>query len=623
MLSPLSNYLTPTGDLVLKEKNLKSLPRSILEISNEILQLDLRNNTLTHLPNTLSSLTHLRSLDLRYNTLELIPESISSLIHLKILRLDNNHLSYLPIELFSLTSLSILTLNRNSICSIPHQISNLKQLNTLVLSSNHLKSLPNEISALKKLRNLYIHGNDFSVLPASICALSALAEFSLEWFRYCNPPLPRVLKTKIGEAIIESLLALCSSFLENGEMFVNLLAFVQHFSNEEFSIVKVDQKNRTYLHIAVISGDNGVMQGLISSGCKIDSLDSDGFSPFVLALKENNLQAANLLMSSGADLTIGAGCFGSPLNVAVIKSDIKIVTKLLEAGLSPNIQDLCGNTALHSLMEVFDKHRHKNALIGKMLLDHGADPLIENHEKWSPVHVATKEKQRYGLKWMKKCNTFLIQQKRTVFSFNQQGGAHGWRPLHIASHTGDYSLSETLISLGSDPSLKNSDNKTAKDTSRGNLSLYKYLSRLENQCYLLRKDQENEYKSQVLPKNGNSSTISSEYSILYTAYKYKDRDEIEDLLSDCENPIVKADCVYLLSSFKYKQSLKAIYKAKKNKEMIVKSEVRHAMNYLNEPEGVKSMPSLKLSTRVNLQRMNLVEFVEEETRMDTLLMFSN
>ena len=473
MLSPLSNYLTPTGDLVLKEKCLKTFPKSIFEISNEILHLDLRNNTLTHLPNTLSNLTHLRSLDLRYNTLEVIPESISSLIHLKILRLDNNHLSYLPVELFSLTSLSILTLNRNSICSIPPQVSNLKQLNTLVLSSNHLKSIPNEISALKKLKNFYIHGNDFPVIPTSISLLSGLVEFSLEWFRYCNPPLPRVLKTKIGEAIIESLQALCSNYLGSGRLSMDLLAFVRHFSNEDFCIGKVDQKNRSYLHIAVISGDNGVIQGLISSGCNINSLDSDGFSPFVLALKENNLHAANLLLESGADITIGAGCFGSPLNIAVIKSDIKIVTKLLETGLNPNIQDLCGNSALHSLMEVFDKHRHKNALIGNLLLEHGADPNQENNEKWTPVHVATKEKHRRGLKWMKKSNKVLMVHKKEGFSFNRPGGAHGWRPLHIASHSGDYLLSETLISLGSDPSLKNNDNKTAKDTSRGNLSLYK------------------------------------------------------------------------------------------------------------------------------------------------------
>ena len=626
MINWLSDYMTPTGDLVLKEKQLAALPKEISSLSSSIIQLDLRNNNITQLNSCLSSLTHLRSLDLRYNTLEFLPEGISCLVHLKILRLDNNHLTSLPIQLFSLTYLCTLTLNRNFLHAIPNCVGNLKHLSTLIISSNQLKSIPSEISSLKKLKNFYIHGNDFSIIPTSLCALQDLSEFSLEWFRYCSPPLPRILKNKIGEVIIESLKSLCYNLSTSGKSTASLVDFIEHFSDEELNINKVDLKNRTYLHIAVISGDNGVIQGLLQAGIFVNALDSDGFSAFVLALKENNSQAANLLISGGADVTIGAGCFGTPLNLAVIKSDTRLVKLLLESGISPNTQDICGNTALHGLMEVFDKHKHKSSLIADLLIAYGADPDIENSDKWTAVHVATKEKQANAIKWMFKKNLQLAVKKKEGFSFNRPGGAHGWSPLHIASHSGDYVMVETLVKVGADPSCRNFDGKTPKDTSRGNLALFKFLARMEKECYRMRKDLQDEYQAKVLNKSLSESQVCEEYKNLFLAFQFKDIDEIEDLLCDCENSVVKADAVYLLSTLRHRGCLKEIYKAKKNKEVVIKDEVRYAMNYLKDLEQVtKSMPNLKPLRTLNpvSSAANLPEYVEEETRVDTLLLYSH
>lgn len=624
MISSISSYLTPTGDLILKERQLTTLPKTIITISSSIIQLDLRNNSITHLNSIISSLTHLRSLDLRHNHLETISEDIISLIHLKILRLDNNNLTSLPIELFSLTSLTILTLNRNSVYSLPIQISNLKNLMSLVISSNHLKDVPKELSLLKKLKILYLHGNDFTMVPSSICNLVSVIEFSLEWFRYTVPPLPRVLKNKIGEAIIDSLRTLCNTAMVRGKEEIGIIDFLKHFSEDSFEISRVDMRHRTALHIAVLSGDNGVIQGLVSAGCPLDTLDADGFSAFVLALKENNIKAASLLIENNADLSIGGGCFGSALNLAVLKSEPKLVYKLLSSGLSPNTADFRGNTSLHSLVEVFDKQKHQNTLIGDMLIQHGAELNRENNEKWTPVHLAAKEKQTSALKWMKKKNIILGIERKDGFDFSKQGGAHGWTSLHIASHSGDYNTAEVLINIGTKPSLKNYDGKTPKDTSRGNLALFKYLSRIEKDSYKFRQGKKNDMRFEINKKNHEMSTICEEYKLIYEAFCFKEREELEKLYEESENAIVKSDSVYLVSLFQQKKSSRMLYKAKKSKEILVKNEVIHAMQFMKEfSHGTsRSMTSLKVDRLLAPQASlpNLMEFVEEETRVDTLLM---
>ena len=67
MISDLASYLTVTGDLILKEKMLTGIPKNILPLVNQIMHLDLRKNSITHLNSCISSLLHLRSLDLRNN----------------------------------------------------------------------------------------------------------------------------------------------------------------------------------------------------------------------------------------------------------------------------------------------------------------------------------------------------------------------------------------------------------------------------------------------------------------------------------------------------------------------------------------------------------------------------
>lgn len=64
------------------------------------------------------------------------------------------------------------------------------------------------------------------------------------------------------------------------------------------------------------------------------------------------------------------------LHIAVYIKNKRMVVALLELGAEPNIQDYRGNTALH--LNVF------SLKIGKLLLNYGGNPLIENNDRRTP-----------------------------------------------------------------------------------------------------------------------------------------------------------------------------------------------------------------------------------------------
>ena len=374
--------LTPTGELVLKDKKIEFLDKNVLNgVAERILHLDLRNNEIKHLENSvITSLTHLRSLDLRENKLEVLTEKISALTHLKFLKLDHNALTVLPLELFKLP-LNLLSVGDNSIFALPAQICELSSLVSLNLSENQIKSLPAELGLLENLKILHVHRNQFSALPSSLGNLALLEEISLEWFRYTSPPLPKIIKGHLGEAIICGFRDFCHKSAQNGEFEITLIQFLNQFSENTFDINKVDIRQRSSLHLSVANGDVGVMQGLIDSKCDLDLLDIDGFSPLVIALKEDNITAAKILLHSGARLDIGGGTYGSVLNLAVLKSEPWLVNALIKAGVNVSLCDTDGNSCLHHLMTVYKRHKHRNAIIANMIISAGAKVNALNNEK--------------------------------------------------------------------------------------------------------------------------------------------------------------------------------------------------------------------------------------------------
>jgi Leucine-rich repeat (LRR) protein len=122
-------------------------------------QLNLSNQSLETLPESIGILHNLINLNLEDNELETLPESIGNLSNLRILNLNDNELETLPESIGILRNLKKLYLEDNELETLPEFIGNLSNLTHLYLIRNELKTLPESIGNLSNLTHLYLQEN--------------------------------------------------------------------------------------------------------------------------------------------------------------------------------------------------------------------------------------------------------------------------------------------------------------------------------------------------------------------------------------------------------------------------------------------------------------------------------
>ena len=91
--------------------------------------------------------------------------------HLKRLDLSNNHLSGLPDSIGKLNNLNYLNLAKNDLKSLPNTIKKLNSLERFDISGNQFKLFPECIANLKSLKFLIASDNHFSEFPEVIMQL--------------------------------------------------------------------------------------------------------------------------------------------------------------------------------------------------------------------------------------------------------------------------------------------------------------------------------------------------------------------------------------------------------------------------------------------------------------------
>jgi internalin A len=164
--------------LNLSDQNLITLPDSISQLTN-LKSLDLSSNRLTKLPDFIGELTNLEDLALSRNQLSSLPESFSHLKRLKILDISNNLLTRLPESITKLSNLENLNLSGNKLSSIPESIDHLTSLRELNLLVNELVTMPDSIGRLSQLITIDLSHNRLSMLPDSIGNLKRLTSIDL------------------------------------------------------------------------------------------------------------------------------------------------------------------------------------------------------------------------------------------------------------------------------------------------------------------------------------------------------------------------------------------------------------------------------------------------------------
>lgn len=170
-----------------------------------------------------------------------------------------------------------------------------------------------------------------------------------------------------------------------------LVTFLENYSINVFNINNIDNRLRTPLHNAAVKGDNGVLEGLLLGKADTNILDKDNCTPLCLAIREENFDAAVILINSGVDVNLGGGIFGSPMHLAVVKLEVWIVKKLLMKNADVNKTDCDGNTPLHLVMNVFSKNPQKCMNICELLVMHGAKVNLKNNDNWAAIHIAARK----------------------------------------------------------------------------------------------------------------------------------------------------------------------------------------------------------------------------------------
>lgn len=103
---------------------------------------------------------------------EEILETIGQFKRLKYLNLSNNYIKYLPDSLYKLKNLEVLNLGGNRLEEIPESFNALNKLRELNLRGNKLKTMPYAVENISSLEILYVESNPIKDFPQKFGALS-------------------------------------------------------------------------------------------------------------------------------------------------------------------------------------------------------------------------------------------------------------------------------------------------------------------------------------------------------------------------------------------------------------------------------------------------------------------
>lgn len=183
-----NNSITEIPDEISKLVNLKVAylnSNKIEVLSKELFKLkqltvlDLANNNIQELPSEIGNLQHLKRLFISENNLSTITASIGNLKSLEILDLRDNSLQEIPSDLGKLVYLSRADLSRNELSSFEVDCSKLTQLEWLNLKSNQLTKITDSIGKLKNLRQLVLGNNRLTTTPKNLNQLKRLERLNL------------------------------------------------------------------------------------------------------------------------------------------------------------------------------------------------------------------------------------------------------------------------------------------------------------------------------------------------------------------------------------------------------------------------------------------------------------
>ncbi|XP_061163055.1 E3 ubiquitin-protein ligase MIB2-like isoform X1 [Saccostrea echinata] len=238
-------------------------------------------------------------------------------------------------------------------------------------------------------------------------------------------------------------------------------------------------KSLTPLMVAGHEGHVDIMKLLLQNGANINASNDDGMTPLLVSIIGKEEDTSICLIRNKADVNVCNKHGRCAAHLAVEKELYSVLKAVLEAGASPNKQDVEGDTPLHDAigkrsdravaillshpqinLKILNKKGHI-PLMWAAFKDHdfaverlvAKDPSLVNARKndgYTALHIAAINDHSDS------ANVLILKGKAQVNAKNSQG----LTPLHLAAHEGYDGMAKVLIMNGADVNIKDGDGDT-------------------------------------------------------------------------------------------------------------------------------------------------------------------
>ncbi|MFA5119029.1 MAG: ankyrin repeat domain-containing protein [Candidatus Omnitrophota bacterium] len=216
---------------------------------------------------------------------------------------------------------------------------------------------------------------------------------------------------------------------------------------DEMVNYKKTQLGYSRLHLAVYEDDIAVKQ-LLAEGNDVNVKNNAGETPLSLAVEDNNIRIARILIENGANLNMTKP---SLLEAAISNNSVEMVELLVRNNIDVNLP-------CHDGSALYCAVTKPNYQITELLLKYGA--AVDIGEQMNTPLIAAIDKEDYDLVEVMFAHLLL----KHGADVNKKGGFWGDQtPLHIAVRRRNPDVIRLLLKNGADRNIKDRNSLTPEE----------------------------------------------------------------------------------------------------------------------------------------------------------------